>query len=97
MEGDSTTPENRGIILRASQHIFSALEKSAGVEYTVKASYLQLYNEMLDDLLVDDAFSKELKLFDDPRRGVVCQNLEQVPVTNVEAVSTLLERVSELG
>ncbi|KAJ0388557.1 hypothetical protein P43SY_011849 [Pythium insidiosum] len=54
-----------GIIPRAVRHIFDVLQANYQ-EYSVKVSFLQLYNEELKDLLVPDA-SKKLRLMEDPR------------------------------
>lgn len=45
MEGNMDDPENAGIIPRAVQAVFQHLE-AAGAEYSVRLSFLELYNEV---------------------------------------------------
>ena len=49
-----------GIIVRAVRRVFAALAANAGCESHVKISFLEIYNERLDDLLAADpsAFSE---------------------------------------
>ena len=52
MEGEIDDPELKGIIPRAVEHIFETLDARKETEYSVKVSFLELYNEQLEDLLV---------------------------------------------
>ena len=53
--------EARGIIPRAGEEIFSAIEgeKEPQCKYLVRTSFLQIYNERIADLLNPDAFKKQ--------------------------------------
>ncbi|KAL4144402.1 hypothetical protein PRNP1_013535 [Phytophthora ramorum] len=75
MQGDlSPDSETAGIIPRSVRCIFDALEAS-GEEFSVRVSFLQLYNEELKDLL-DPETDKKLRLMEDVKRGgVYCVNL----------------------
>lgn len=59
MEGDlEWTPENSftpaaGIIPRCASEIFRKLDSAGEIEWSMKVSYLEIYNEELCDLLVD--------------------------------------------
>lgn len=78
-----------GIIPRCVRYIFDALQSSSQ-EYSVKVSFLQLYNEELKDLLAPE--SKKLRLMEDPKRGgIYCQNLLEVTTTTAGQVFELLE------
>ena len=90
MEGDINNEENAGIVPRSVRSIFEQLE-SSGLEFTVRVSFLELYNEELQDLLATDK-SKQLKLCEDVKKGVVCQNLEEITVLNVDAILEILQR-----
>jgi kinesin family protein 11 len=46
-------PEGAGVIPRAVQQIFDTLE-SQSAEYSVKTTFLELYNEEITDLLASD-------------------------------------------
>lgn len=50
MQGDIHCEENAGIVPRAVKDILEQLEES-GVEFTIRVSFLELYNEELQDLL----------------------------------------------
>ena len=51
MTGDDT-PENRGIIPNSFEHIFGSIgEAEADKCFLVRASYFEIYNEEIRDLL----------------------------------------------
>lgn len=82
--------EHAGIIPRCIRYIFDTLQSSQQ-EYSVKISFLQLYNEECKDLLAADG-GKKLRLMDDVRRGgIYCQNLLEVTTTTASHVFQLLE------
>ena len=69
-EGTDLT-EAAGVIPRAIHQIFSILDANEA-EYTVKCSFLELYNEETTDLLaVGDAVDQKLKMLEDSGRVVV--------------------------
>lgn len=78
-----------GIIARSVQEIFDRLEKSA-LEYSVRVSHLELYNEDLCDLLAPNV--EQLKLLEDPRLGVQVHNLSEIPVYNPQDIFNILEK-----
>ncbi|EPB77574.1 kinesin motor domain protein [Ancylostoma ceylanicum] len=87
-----------GIIPRAVEHIFEELEKSNTEEYSVRVSYLELYNEELYDLLAPTSDDRErLRIFDDPsKKGmVVISGAEEIPVKDRAEVYRLLKRGAE--
>lgn len=47
MEGDITSPENMGVIPRSVHAIFDYLD-GISADYTVRTSFLELYNEVGD-------------------------------------------------
>uniref|UniRef100_K3WG29 Kinesin motor domain-containing protein n=1 Tax=Globisporangium ultimum (strain ATCC 200006 / CBS 805.95 / DAOM BR144) TaxID=431595 RepID=K3WG29_GLOUD len=90
MQGNlSPDDDMAGIIPRCVRYIFDALQ-SMSQEYSVKVSFLQLYNEELKDLLAPE--SKKLRLMEDPKRGgIYCQNLLEVTTNTAGHVFELLE------
>ena len=63
-----------GIIPRSVSHLFSILNSISNCEFSVKISFIELYNEELSDLLSDSSSEKEekLRIYDDPlRKGSV--------------------------
>lgn len=74
--------EQAGIIPRAVQHIFERLE-AQDTEYSVRVSYLEIYNEELNDLL-NDGDKQNLRIFEDTngKKGLSVDRLEEIPVNN---------------
>lgn len=80
-----------GVIPRAVAQIFTYLEEIGGsTEYTVKCSFLELYNEEITDLLYLGSEPPKVRLMED-RSGVVVQGLEEPHVKNSSDVFGLLE------
>ena len=90
MEGDIHSEEHAGIVPRAVKSILEQLE-GGGQEFTIRVSFLELYNEELQDLL-NTSGDKKLKLCEDVNKGVVCQNLEEITVLNVGDIFEILQR-----
>ncbi|KAG9286765.1 hypothetical protein G9A89_012315 [Geosiphon pyriformis] len=66
-----------GIIPRTLIELFNSLAKFS--EYSVKLSFIELYNEQPRDLLSGENSSDQIKIYDDSKKGgVVIQNLEEV-------------------
>jgi kinesin family protein 11 len=95
-------PADAGVIPRAVQQIFDTLE-SQNAEYSVKVTYLELYNEELTDLLAPEEFSKlamddkskkPLALMEDGKGGVLVRGLEEEMVTSASEIYHLLDRGS---
>jgi kinesin family protein 11 len=90
------TPQ-AGIIPRSVGHMFSALNSISKCEYSVKVSYIELYNEELSDLLSQQSIDDKLRIFDDPARkgSVIIPGLEEVIVRNKTEVFKLLLKGAE--
>ncbi|CAI9097700.1 OLC1v1034170C1 [Oldenlandia corymbosa var. corymbosa] len=95
-------PPEAGVIPRAVKQIFDTLE-SQNAEYSVKVTFLELYNEEITDLLAPDDLSKvaledkqkkQLPLMEDGKGGVLVRGLEEEIVTSCNEIFTLLERGS---
>lgn len=48
------TPAQKGIIPRAFEHIFEAVASDTSKKYLIRASYLEIYNENIRDLIGKD-------------------------------------------
>ncbi|KAK1288108.1 hypothetical protein QJS10_CPB19g00413 [Acorus calamus] len=95
-------PPDAGVIPRAVKQIFDTLE-SQNAEYSVKVTFLELYNEEITDLLGHEEISKvlleekqkkTLPLMEDGKGGVLVRGLEEEIVTSANEIFTLLERGS---
>ena len=75
--GDLADEYNMGIIPRAIIDVFEQL-RARGGPFKMSVSYLEVYNENLMDLLIAPEAARPLRLVEDPKRGVVCQNLTEV-------------------
>lgn len=102
MEGDRT-PDNTnweddplaGIIPRCVNHLFDELRINK-CEFTMRVSFLELYNEELFDLLSAHDDLSKLRLYEDVNRKGSCviQGLEEVLVRNKSDVYNVIEKGS---
>ncbi|XP_022094116.1 kinesin-like protein KIF17 isoform X2 [Acanthaster planci] len=92
MQGITDPPTQRGIIPRAFEHIFENIQVTEGVKFLVRASYLEIYNEDIRDLLGKDHKSK-LELKEHPDRGVYVKDLTMHIVHNTREC----EHIMDLG
>ncbi|XP_011875428.1 PREDICTED: bipolar kinesin KRP-130 [Vollenhovia emeryi] len=104
MEGVSNDPTlhwqsdtKAGIIPRALSHLFDELRMLEVQEYTVRVSFLELYNEELFDLLSPTDDASKIRLYEDATRkgSVIIHGLEEVTVHNKNEVYKILEKGSE--
>lgn len=73
MEGKDT-PEERGVIPRTFDHIFKSIEGCAkSTQFLVRASFLELYNEEIRDLLSKS--HKKLEIREKPDTGIFVKDL----------------------
>uniref|UniRef100_A0A1B0G374 Kinesin motor domain-containing protein n=1 Tax=Glossina morsitans morsitans TaxID=37546 RepID=A0A1B0G374_GLOMM len=84
-----------GIIPRALGHLFDEL-RMLELEFSMRISYLELYNEELCDLLSSDDSTK-IRIFDDSTKkgSVIIQGLEEISVHSKDDVYKLLEKGKE--
>ena len=91
MEGFNSA-EARGIIPRAIEQIFNHIQRSISprLRFLVRASYLQIYNEVISDLLKPERTN--LLIREDKRRGVFVEGLSEWVVRSPEEIYGLMER-----
>lgn len=93
MEGDGTE-SNTGMIPRAVQQIYSSCQslEEKGWTYTMEASFLEIYNESLRDLLASGATDgKKLNIrHDEATHSTTVENATIVNVTNPAEVASVL-------
>ncbi|KAL8516151.1 hypothetical protein ACS0TY_014716 [Phlomoides rotata] len=106
MEGGSRKkngefPSDAGVIPRAVRQIFDILE-AQHAEYSLKVTFLELYNEEITDLLApeecskfpDDKSKKPIALMEDGKGGVFVRGLEEEIVTTANEIYKILEKGS---
>ncbi|KAJ1482516.1 P-loop containing nucleoside triphosphate hydrolase protein [Baffinella frigidus] len=91
MEGEPT-PRLRGIIPRATEEIFGYIENAVSErkKFLVRASYLQIYNEVISDLLKPERTNLHIR--EDKRRGVFVEGLSEWVVRSPKEVYGLMQR-----
>ena len=84
--------EARGIIPRAIEQIFGHIQRYASprMRFLVRASYLQIYNEQISDLLKSDRHN--LTIREDKKRGVFVDGLSEWVVRSPAEIYGLMER-----
>ena len=92
MQGITDPPTQRGIIPRAFEHVFESIQILAeDTKYLVNASYLEIYNEDIRDLLVNNHRSK-LEVKEHPDRGVYVKDLSMTTCHSVEDMEKVMEK-----
>ncbi|OIW05778.1 hypothetical protein TanjilG_23564 [Lupinus angustifolius] len=94
-------PSDAGVIPRAVKHIFDILE-AQNAEYSMKVTFLELYNEEITDLLtpeetskaVDEKSKKPIALMEDGKGGVFVRGLEEEIVCTANEIYKILEKGS---
>ncbi|KAG4099845.1 kinesin-domain-containing protein [Neocallimastix lanati (nom. inval.)] len=91
MQGSKSSPELRGIIPNAFDHIFSHISRTTQKKWLVRVSYLEIYNEEIKDLLGKDT-KKKLELKENPETGVYVKDLSSYVVKSVEEIDNLMTK-----
>eukprot|EP01138_Halocafeteria_seosinensis_P014292 gb/GECG01014592.1/.p1 GENE.gb/GECG01014592.1/~~gb/GECG01014592.1/.p1 ORF type:complete len:994 (+),score=180.45 gb/GECG01014592.1/:1-2982(+) len=91
MEGFNSQ-EERGIIPRAIEQIFQHIRSSVSprMRFLVRASYLQIYNEVISDLLKPERTN--LSIREDKKKGVFVEGLSEWVVRSPAEIYGLMER-----
>lgn len=85
MEGIPNPPEHRGITPRSFEHIFQEVAVRENTKFLVRASYLEIYNETVRDLLGSD-HTQQLELKEHPDKGVYVKGLTEHVVHDANEV-----------
>mmetsp|Transcript_30217 Transcript_30217/g.77012 ORF Transcript_30217/g.77012 Transcript_30217/m.77012 type:complete len:779 (-) Transcript_30217:292-2628(-) len=89
MDGGAS-PELQGIIPRTFQHVFETVEGSSDAQWMVRASFLEIYNEEVRDLLSKDPKNK-LEVKEHKDSGVYVKGLNAFVVKGVPELNNVLE------
>ncbi|XP_039604727.1 kinesin-like protein KIF3C isoform X1 [Polypterus senegalus] len=89
MQGAWMDPEKRGVIPNSFEHIFTHISRSQNQQYLVRASYLEIYQEEIRDLLCKDQ-TKKLELKENPESGVYIKDLSSFVTKNVKEIEHVM-------
>nr|XP_055242631.1 kinesin-like protein KIF17 isoform X10 [Gorilla gorilla gorilla] len=90
MQGLPDPPSQRGIIPRAFEHVFESVQCAENTKFLVQASYLEIYNEDVRDLLGADTKQK-LELKEHPEKGMYVKGLSMHTVHSVAQCEHIME------
>lgn len=88
----SSENPNRGLLPRCFEYIFTKIFENISnceAEFLVKCSYLEIYQEQINDLL--DPNPQNLQIREDMKRGVYVEGLIEEIVSNAEETYNLLK------
>ncbi|KAJ1491987.1 P-loop containing nucleoside triphosphate hydrolase protein, partial [Baffinella frigidus] len=89
MEGQWDPPTLRGIIPRAFCHVFECIDATHEQNFLVRASFLEIYNEEVRDLLSKDPKNR-LELKESVDSGVYVKDLTSYVVKGVSEMENVL-------
>eukprot|EP01128_Nolandella_sp_AFSM9_P010212 TRINITY_DN7025_c0_g1_i1.p1 TRINITY_DN7025_c0_g1~~TRINITY_DN7025_c0_g1_i1.p1 ORF type:complete len:365 (+),score=61.71 TRINITY_DN7025_c0_g1_i1:43-1095(+) len=94
LQGNLADEEEMGLIPRVLRRCFWLADDHQATEnirFTIKCSYLEIYNERLRDLLADEGSSLPLTVRDNTLKGVFVDNLSKLSVSTYEEAMSLLQ------
>ncbi|KAM9859297.1 kinesin-like protein KIF17 [Aulostomus maculatus] len=91
MQGEFEPATQRGVIPRAFEHIFESIQCAENTKFLVRASYLEIYNEEIRDLLGNDT-KQRLELKEHPERGIYVRDLSTHTVHSVGECERIMEQ-----
>ena len=83
---------NVGIMIRAIKDLFLLINNKKNKKYIIKISYIEIYNEIIKDLLSNNNSNSIIELRNDPQKGTILQGVELKNVLNEnEAFNIILK------
>jgi kinesin family protein 5 len=90
MQGDLDSENFKGIIPRMVDTVFEKIEQSSeSMEFTVKASMLEIYNEKIRDLL--DPSKNNLNVREEKQKGIYVDGLSEKPIGSQQEVHEIMK------
>ncbi|KAG0628986.1 hypothetical protein M758_1G068000 [Ceratodon purpureus] len=86
MQGSAS---DQGVIRLAIQDVFTNIEKIEDREFLVRVSYMEIYNEEINDLLAPE--NRKLQIHENLERGIFVAGLREEIADSVEQVIAVLE------
>ncbi|KAL6430221.1 hypothetical protein ACFW04_007750 [Cataglyphis niger] len=93
MQGEEEIKESEGMIPRTVRHIFKEMKQFEllGWEYQVKASFLEIYNEHIIDLLDSQLKTHEIRMVDSKGQDLYVSNLRIEEIYSPEELHECLK------
>lgn len=98
MYGSSLYDEvQKGIIPRSIEYMFDFINdpKNEGIKFQIKFSMLEIYKEMLYDLLNPEISSKDLKIKETKDKQIYVTNLTEEYISNIEEFLLLIDQADQ--
>jgi len=95
MQGIEEPATQRGIIPRAFEHIFESITVADNSRFLVHASYLEIYNEDIRDLLSKSTKVEKLEVKEHPDKGVYVKDLSKIACNSISDMEKLMDRGSK--
>ncbi|EDV28819.1 uncharacterized protein TRIADDRAFT_52074 [Trichoplax adhaerens] len=89
MEGVRGDQELKGAIPRSFEHIFNHISESQNQQFLVRASYLEIYQEEIRDLLSKDQ-SKRLEIKERPDTGIYVKDLSSFVTKSIKEIDHVM-------
>lgn len=80
-----------GVIPNTFRHIFNHVAENSNKQYLIRASYLEIYQEEIRDLLVKDR-KQQRELRESPSSGVYVKDLSTYLCSNLSEINDLMTR-----
>mmetsp|Transcript_13077 Transcript_13077/g.21405 ORF Transcript_13077/g.21405 Transcript_13077/m.21405 type:complete len:993 (-) Transcript_13077:448-3426(-) len=94
MQGPLSPPEMKGVIPNSFTHIFDSVKAkkldNPNCEYLIHCSFLEIYNEVIRDLLQSSKDPPKCDLKEDPVKGIIVSNLLDKVVETEEQCDELM-------
>jgi len=84
------TGDQPGILNLAAQDIFAHINAHPNRDFILRASFVEIYNEVIRDLFCETGSDSSVAIREDPRRGVYCEAIE-VMITSYESICKALK------
>lgn len=82
--------DQRGVLDMAAEDIFSHIEANPNRDFLLRASFVEIYNENIRDLL-SDSNDNNVNIREDPRKGVYCEAQETM-ITDFDSIIKALKK-----
>lgn len=82
--------DQKGVLYMAAEDIFNYIAEHPTRDFLLRASFVEIYNENIRDLLSESADST-VAIREDPRKGVYCEAVEFV-ITDFDSIIRLLKK-----